>query len=152
MTVISASGTVTDVVGATKKVETLERGLKKTTIEDTIACQELKSFYSYDLTLDESSDCISDQKKKTILELARKLKVLTSITVAGCVPVDDNSETIPDNYHGRMSVLLPLPATNATKTGLPVIVNGFFALSENRRVVKFEAEDDQSDEVKLFMN
>lgn len=150
MTVISPTGAVTEVVGASKQVEAKDDELKMVTIVDTLAGKELQSFYSYGLTLDESSEFIHDKDKRAVLELASKLKVLPSITVAGCIP-RDKSETIPDNYHGRMSVLLPLPATNATKTGLPVIVNGFFALSENRRVVKFEADDDHSDEVVPFV-
>ena len=54
---------------------------------------------------------------------------------------------IPDKYKDRVSVLLPLPVVPGTKTTFPVIVNAFFAVSENRRSIKFEAEDDHSDEV-----
>ena len=35
-----------------------------------------------------------------------------------------------------------------TNTTLPVVVNGFFALSESRRDLKLETRDDHSEEVR----
>ena len=89
-----------------------------------------------------------------IIEMAKKLKVLPTITVAGYISREKSGDqdeedkvTIPECFKERMSVMLPLPILPGTRTTFPVVVNGFFALSEDRRAVKFETEDDQSDQV-----
>ena len=89
-----------------------------------------------------------------IIEMAKKLKVLPTITVAGYISREKSGDqdeedkvTIPECFKERMSVMLPLPILPGTRTSFPVVVNGFFALSEDRRAVKFETEDDQSDQV-----
>jgi hypothetical protein len=62
--------------------------------------------------------------------LATKLRVPTKVSVAACL-----SGTGPEEqFHDRVSVMLPLPALPSTKTGLPVVVNAFFALGESRYV------------------
>ena len=82
-----------------------------------------------------------------LLELSRKLKAQPIVSVAGYIP---DTEDDSAKYRGRMSVLLPLPDLPGTRTGLPVVVNGFFALSEDRRAVKYQTSDDSSDQVQLF--
>ncbi|XP_076358830.1 sacsin-like [Tachypleus tridentatus] len=46
-----------------------------------------------------------------------------------------------ENLQGRVFCVLPLPKTNTNITGLPLHVNGFFALSQNRRHIKWPTED-----------
>ena len=90
------------------------------------------------------------EEEEILLELSRKLKAQPIISVAGYIP-DPVTEDDSAKYSGRMSVLLPLPDLPGTRTGLPVVVNGFFALSEDRRAVKYQTSDDSSDQVQLFL-
>ncbi|XP_061172842.1 sacsin-like [Saccostrea echinata] len=47
----------------------------------------------------------------------------------------------PLNFQGHIFCFLPLPLTEKSLSGLPIHVNGFFALSQNRRVVKWPTAD-----------
>ncbi|XP_053184445.1 sacsin-like [Scomber japonicus] len=46
----------------------------------------------------------------------------------------------------RLSCFLPLPNNESNKTGLPVYVNACFGLTDNRRHVKWQEEDQKHDE------
>ena len=46
---------------------------------------------------------------------------------------------------GHIFCFLPLPHTSENITGLPVHVNGFFALTQDRREVKWNANDEKQD-------
>ncbi|XP_067875962.1 sacsin isoform X3 [Heterodontus francisci] len=50
------------------------------------------------------------------------------------------------DFEGRLSFFLPLPNNEANKTGLPVHVNAFFGLSDNRRHIKWVESDQRYDE------
>ena len=60
-------------------------------------------------------------------EMASNLKVTAEVSVAACL-----SDTKGEVFRDRVSVMLPLPILPSTKSGLPVLVNGFFALGESR--------------------
>ena len=95
-------------------------------------------------------DSVDDfEEEELLLELSKKLKAQPIISVAGYIP-DPDLKDDSARYRGRMSVLLPLPDLPGTRTGLPVVVNGFFALSDDRRAVKYETSDDSSDQVRSF--
>ncbi|XP_077436434.1 sacsin [Vanacampus margaritifer] len=47
---------------------------------------------------------------------------------------------------GRLSCFLPLPNNESNKTGLPVNVNACFGLTDNRRQIKWQEEDQLHDE------
>ncbi|XP_064809741.1 sacsin-like [Oncorhynchus masou masou] len=47
---------------------------------------------------------------------------------------------------GRLSVFLPLPNNDSNKTGYPVHVNACFGLTDNRRHIKWQEEDQKYDE------
>ncbi|XP_077392904.1 sacsin [Festucalex cinctus] len=47
---------------------------------------------------------------------------------------------------GRLSCFLPLPNNESNKTGLPVHVNACFGLTDNRRHIKWQEEDQLHDE------
>ena len=64
-------------------------------------------------------------KLDDLIQLGKDLKVRVSVSVAACI-------TSPDKYRGRVSVMLPLPNLPSTQTGLPVIVNAFFAVGDSR--------------------
>ncbi|VDI27880.1 Hypothetical predicted protein [Mytilus galloprovincialis] len=49
-----------------------------------------------------------------------------------------------DQFRGHVFCLMPLPLTENSLTGLPVYVNGYFALSQNRRHVKLPTADQMS--------
>jgi len=46
----------------------------------------------------------------------------------------------------RLSCFLPLPNNESNKTGLPVYVNACFGLTDNRRHIKWQEEDQKHDE------
>ena len=65
--------------------------------------------------------------REELEEMASSLKVPAEVSVAACL-----SDTGDERFHDRVSVMLPLPILPSTKSGLPVLVNGFFALGESR--------------------
>ncbi|XP_060560516.1 sacsin-like [Ruditapes philippinarum] len=50
---------------------------------------------------------------------------------------------IEDDFEGHVFCFLPLPKEGERLTGLPVHVNGFFALSQNRHHMKWETEEQE---------
>ena len=66
-------------------------------------------------------------EREKLQEMASSLKVPAEVSVAACL-----SDTKDEIFHDRVSVMLPLPILPSTKSGLPVLVNGFFALGESR--------------------
>ena len=74
-----------------------------------------------------------------LVELARNLKLLPWIGIA--FPVDINNNT---SFLGRIFCFLPLPPE--CRTGLPVQVNGYFGLTDNRRALKWPGPDCQNDD------
>ncbi|XP_060076348.1 sacsin-like [Ylistrum balloti] len=54
------------------------------------------------------------------------------------VPVND---TLDNEFHGQVFCFLPLPSSSENSTGLPVHINGFFALSQDRNHVKWPTDD-----------
>ena len=62
------------------------------------------------------------------------LSYLPSVGVAMPLPTSSKLQT-PD-VQGHVFCSLPLPVQKTSLTGLPVHVNGFFALSQNRRYIK----------------
>ena len=73
------------------------------------------------------------------------LSYLPSVGVAMPLPTGPRLQT-PD-VQGHVFCSLPLPVQKASLTGLPVHVNGFFALSQNRRYIK-SPNADQEDQLK----
>lgn len=51
-----------------------------------------------------------------------------------------------DCADSRLSCFLPLPNNEANKTGLPVYVNACFGLTDNRRHIKWQEDDQKHDE------
>uniref|UniRef100_A0A8C2Q1H3 Sacsin/Nov domain-containing protein n=1 Tax=Cyprinus carpio TaxID=7962 RepID=A0A8C2Q1H3_CYPCA len=47
---------------------------------------------------------------------------------------------------GRLSCFLPLPNNEPNKTGLPIHINACFGLTDNRRFIKWQEEDQKNDE------
>ena len=75
-----------------------------------------------------SADNLEPGTERTRLqEMARNLKVKAEVSVAACL-----SDSKGEVFRDRVSVMLPLPILPSTKSGLPVLVNGFFALGESR--------------------
>ncbi|XP_073457675.1 sacsin-like [Aquarana catesbeiana] len=56
------------------------------------------------------------------------------------------SEAYMDLYGGRLSCILPLPDKEENRTGLPLIINGCFDLTDDRRSLKWPEIDQQHDE------
>uniref|UniRef100_UPI0037E8DF6F sacsin n=1 Tax=Semicossyphus pulcher TaxID=241346 RepID=UPI0037E8DF6F len=51
-----------------------------------------------------------------------------------------------DSRESRLSCFLPLPNNESNKTGFPVYVNACFGLTDNRRQIKWQEEDQKHDE------
>ncbi|VDI57787.1 sacsin, partial [Mytilus galloprovincialis] len=72
-------------------------------------------------------------KELRILSLDESLSYSPYASIA--VPMEE------DQFKGHVFCLMPLPLTENSLTGLPVHVNGYFALSQNRRHVKWPTAD-----------
>ena len=70
-------------------------------------------------------------------ESLAKDKDLSYLPLVGvAMPIPERSETQTPDIKGHVFCFLPLPVQKTSLTGLPVHVNGFFALSQNRRYIK----------------
>uniref|UniRef100_A0A3B3Z6N1 HEPN domain-containing protein n=1 Tax=Periophthalmus magnuspinnatus TaxID=409849 RepID=A0A3B3Z6N1_9GOBI len=72
--------------------------------------------------------------------LAERLKFVPRVDLA--FPCNDNV----DCSKSRLCCFLPLPNNDSNKTGLPVYVNAYFGLTDNRREIKWLEEDQMNDE------
>ncbi|XP_046843110.1 sacsin-like [Xenia sp. Carnegie-2017] len=79
-------------------------------------------------------------RNEQLIELANNLKLLPWIGIA--FPVDINNNDL--SFLGRIFCFLPLPPES--RTGLPVQVNGYFGLTDNRRALKWPGPDCLNDE------
>ncbi|KAM9850768.1 sacsin [Aulostomus maculatus] len=77
---------------------------------------------------------------ETLDSLAKKLSFFPQVDLA--FPCGEK----PDCSKSRLSCFLPLPNNEANKTGLPVCVNACFGLTDNRRHIKWQEEDQKHDE------
>ena len=76
-------------------------------------------------------------KVSSEFEILAKDEDLSYLPLVGvAMPVPERSENQPTNTKGHVFCFLPLPLQKTSLTGLPVHVNGFFALSQNRRYIK----------------
>ncbi|XP_037645588.1 sacsin-like [Sebastes umbrosus] len=72
--------------------------------------------------------------------LAKKLSFFPQVDLAfPCGEKRDCGES-------RLSCFLPLPNNESNKTGLPVYINACFGLTDNRRHIKWQEEDQKHDE------
>ncbi|XP_028392515.1 sacsin-like [Dendronephthya gigantea] len=76
-----------------------------------------------------------------LIELARDLKLLPWIGIAFPLDANNNMSSL-----GRIFCFLPLPPDGDCRTGLPVQVNGYFGLTDNRRALKWPGPDCQNDD------
>ncbi len=77
--------------------------------------------------------------EKKLIELARNLMLLPWIGIASPVDANNNMSSL-----GRIFCFLPLPPD--CRTGLPVQMNGYFGLTDNRRALKWPGPDCQNDD------
>ncbi|XP_060062513.1 sacsin-like [Ylistrum balloti] len=75
-------------------------------------------------------------KELTVLIENKQLSYSPFVGIA--VPVDSTPDI---EFRGQVFCFLPLPATSENYTGLPVHINGFFALSQDRHHVKWPTDD-----------
>ena len=75
----------------------------------------------------------------------KELNYLPTVGVAMALPTGPKLQT-PD-IKGHVFCFLPLPVQKKSLTGLPVHVNGFFALSQNRRYIKSPNADQEDREM-----
>ena len=79
-------------------------------------------------------------REENLIELAQNLNLLPWVGIA--FP----AESIDTSCLGRIYCFLPLPPDGDCRTGLPVQVNGFFGLTDNRRNLKWPGPDCQNDD------
>ncbi|KAI5106775.1 sacsin [Silurus meridionalis] len=72
--------------------------------------------------------------------LAHKLSLYPQVDVAFQCDEDGAGSS------GRLSCFLPLPNNETNRTGLPVHINACFGLTDNRRYIKWQEEDQKNDE------
>lgn len=72
--------------------------------------------------------------------LASRLSFYPQVDLA--FQCDGNGKCDP----GRLSCFLPLPNNETNQTGLPVNINACFGLTDNRRYIKWQEEDQKNDE------
>uniref|UniRef100_A0A8C6Q6H5 HEPN domain-containing protein n=1 Tax=Nothobranchius furzeri TaxID=105023 RepID=A0A8C6Q6H5_NOTFU len=82
--------------------------------------------------------------EKNLDVLAKKLSFLPRVDLA--FPLGEEK----DYSGGRLSCFLPLPNNESNNTGLPVHVNACFGLTDNRRHIKWQEEDQKHDEHALW--
>ena len=82
---------------------------------------------------------VSSTFKKLMTDKA--LSYLPMVGVAMALPTGPRLQT-PD-IKGHVFCFLPLPVQQTSLTGLPVHVNGFFALNQNRRYIKSPNADQE---------
>uniref|UniRef100_A0A3B3UY17 HEPN domain-containing protein n=1 Tax=Poecilia latipinna TaxID=48699 RepID=A0A3B3UY17_9TELE len=87
---------------------------------------------------------MKEGKAPNLDDLAKKLSFLPRVDLA--FPLDEQR----DCGQGRLSCFLPLPNNESNKTGLPVYVNACFGLTDNRRHIKWQEEDQKHDEHALW--
>ncbi|XP_037395205.1 sacsin [Pygocentrus nattereri] len=66
------------------------------------------------------------------------------------VDVAFQCDEIKTGVTGRLSCFLPLPNNETNNTGLPVNVNACFGLTDNRRYIKWQEEDQKNDESAMW--
>ncbi|XP_047457117.1 sacsin [Mugil cephalus] len=87
---------------------------------------------------------MKEGKVEELDSLAEKLSFLPRVDLAfACGEKRDCSES-------RLSCFLPLPNNDSNKTGLPVYVNACFGLTDNRRQIKWQEEDQKHDDHALW--
>uniref|UniRef100_A0A673B8G1 HEPN domain-containing protein n=1 Tax=Sphaeramia orbicularis TaxID=375764 RepID=A0A673B8G1_9TELE len=85
--------------------------------------------------------CTMKQGKVEKLDsLAEKLSFISQVDLA--FPINEKT----DCSKSRLSCFLPLPNNESNRTGLPVHVNAYFGLTDNRRHIKWQEEDQKHDE------
>ncbi|CAL8265839.1 unnamed protein product [Lota lota] len=84
--------------------------------------------------------CLKEGNVQKLDLLAEKLSFLPQVDLA--FPCGQNR----DSGDSRLSCFLPLPNNESNKTGLPLYVNACFGLTDNRRHIKWQEEDQQHDE------
>ncbi|XP_028446258.1 sacsin [Perca flavescens] len=83
---------------------------------------------------------MKDGNVENLDSLSKKLSFFPQVDLAfPCGESRDCSES-------RLSCFLPLPNNESNKTGLPVYVNACFGLTDNRRHIKWQEEDQKHDE------
>ncbi|XP_051762625.1 sacsin [Ctenopharyngodon idella] len=78
--------------------------------------------------------------KPEIDSLASKLSFYPQVDAA--FQIDEDRSLC----NGRLSCFLPLPNNESNKTGLPIHINACFGLTDNRRFIKWQEEDQKNDE------
>ncbi|XP_036395895.1 sacsin-like [Megalops cyprinoides] len=88
--------------------------------------------------------CMKEGQIPDLDSLAKKLSFRPQVDLA--FPIDKKASV----SSGRLSCFLPLPNNETNRTGLPVHVNACFGLTDNRRHIKWQEEDQKHDEAAVW--
>ncbi|KAL1268265.1 hypothetical protein QQF64_033628, partial [Cirrhinus molitorella] len=89
--------------------------------------------------------CLSKQGYMPEIDsLANKLSFYPQVD--GAFQLDEDRSLC----NGRLSCFLPLPNNEPNKTALPIHINACFGLTDNRRFIKWQEEDQKNDESAMW--
>ncbi|CAH1789556.1 unnamed protein product [Owenia fusiformis] len=90
---------------------------------------------------------------ETLLKLLHNEHLALCPLVGCAVEINDDVVDYSKPPQGHVSCVLPLPVTETSPSGLPVHVNGYFALDQNRAHLKWPTMDQQEEnDPKLLWN
>ncbi|KAK0142977.1 Sacsin [Merluccius polli] len=104
--------------------------------EITVTSEDHKETKNWLLT----TCCMKEGNVPKLDSLAEKLCFLPQVDLAFLCGQNR------DSIDSRLSCFLPLPNNESNKTGLPLYVNACFGLTDNRRHIKWQEEDQKHDE------
>ncbi|XP_078511041.1 sacsin-like isoform X2 [Lissotriton helveticus] len=84
---------------------------------------------------------IKDGNFEVLEDLAKKLNNIPTIGLAYCLLKDGGN-----SCGGRLSCFLPLPDREENRTGLPILINASFDLTDDRRSITWVEVDQQHDD------
>ncbi|KAK3584527.1 hypothetical protein CHS0354_039261 [Potamilus streckersoni] len=124
------------------------RNLKKSVADSSIDCRYLLSFCakSFDGNI-AVNEITTDWMVANYYKggtTSEDLRTLIQDDSLGYVPLVSVAAPVGENRHGfkgHVFCFLPLPQKAKSTTGLPVHVNGFFALSQNRQHIKWPSAE-----------
>ncbi|XP_053308456.1 sacsin-like [Spea bombifrons] len=146
---IGSDGVVTHLITVTVSTESLEEAVTADLTTGThvkvtsLKSSEKEEKFKWLVT----TNTVHGNLFPELVELSKKLYNKPSLDLA--FPLTEEGIA---SFGGRLCCVLPLPDKEENQTGLPVIINGCFDLSDDRRSIKWIEVDQQHDEAAIWNN
>ncbi|KAK3611578.1 hypothetical protein CHS0354_018093 [Potamilus streckersoni] len=128
------------------KIKCLNKSISQTSIDCRYCLSFCTKFYKGDSVIEETNNHWMVINYYKGGKMSKELQALIKDDSLGYCPLVGVAAPLDQNhaeFKGHVYCFLPLPQKTKSMTGLPVHVNGFFALSQNRRHIKWpSAEQD----------